>query len=350
MKGLVEKLRSRVDLNSGDIDFAVTLLLSDQVDDELKAEFLTVLHDKGESTEEIVGFIQRLMERAVDPMIDPADLPGPMVDVCGTGGDGLDFFNVSTTISFVLAAGGAVVAKHGNRSVTSTCGSADVLEELGVAIDLSPVELKESLQRFGFGFIFARKYHPAFRALAEMRKRLARQNRRTVFNLLGPLLNPARPKRQLIGVFAPHLTTLFAEVLQQLGGESAWVVHGLADDGQGMDDISISGATTVVELMDKKMNSAVLDVSWLGIARSSVGELRGGNAQENAATLEGILAGKISGPKRDMAIVNAGGGFVVAGLAQDLNNGIELAREEIDSGRALEKLRALQSYKPKVSR
>ena len=350
MKGLVEKLRGGVDLNSGDIDFAVTLLLSDQVDDELKAEFLTVLHDKGESTEEIVGFIQRLMERAVDPMIDPADLPGPMVDVCGTGGDGLDFFNVSTTISFVLAAGGAVVAKHGNRSVTSTCGSADVLEELGVAIDLSPVELKESLQRFGFGFIFARKYHPAFRALAEMRKRLARQNRRTVFNLLGPLLNPTRPKRQLIGVFAPHLTTLFAEVLQQLGGETAWVVHGLADDGQGMDDISISGATTVAELVDKKMNSAVLDVSWLGIARSSVGELRGGNAQENAATLEGILAGKISGPKRDMAIVNAGGGFVVAGLAQDLNDGIELAREEIDSGRALEKLRALQSYKPKVSR
>ena len=350
MKGLVEKLRGGADLSSGDIDFAVTLLLSDQVDDELKAEFLTVLHDKGESTEEIVGFIQRLMERAVDPMIDPADLPGPMVDVCGTGGDGLDFFNVSTTISFVLAAGGAVVAKHGNRSVTSTCGSADVLEELGVAIDLSPVELKESLQRFGFGFIFARKYHPAFRALAEMRKRLARQNRRTVFNLLGPLLNPARPKRQLIGVFAPHLTTLFAGVLQQIGGESAWVVHGLADDGQGMDDISISGATTVAELVNKKMNSAVLDVSWLGIARSSVGELRGGNAQENAATLEGILSGKISGPKRDMAIVNAGGGFVVAGLAQDLNDGIELAREEIDSGRALEKLRALQSYKPKVSR
>ena len=145
------------------------------------------------------------------------------------------------------------------------------------------------------------------------------------------------------------MTTIFAEVLQQLGGESAWVVHGLADDGQGMDDISISGATTVAELVDKKMNSAVLDVSWLGIARSSVGELRGGNAQENAATLEGILAGKVTGPKRDMTIVNAGGGFVVAGLARDLKGGIDLAREEIDSGRALEKLRALQSYKPKIS-
>jgi anthranilate phosphoribosyltransferase len=349
MKGLVEKLRSGNDLNSSDIDFAVTLLLSDQVDDELKAEFLTVLHDKGESAEEIVGFVQRLMERAVDPMIDPADLPGPMLDVCGTGGDGLDFFNVSTTISFVLAAGGAVVAKHGNRSVTSTCGSADVLEELGVAIDLSPIDLKESLQRFGFGFIFARKYHPAFRALADMRKRLARQNRRTVFNLLGPLLNPARPKRQLIGVFAPYLTTIFAEALQQLGGESAWVVHGLAEESRGMDDISISGATTVAELVDKRVNPAVMDVSWLGITRADVNELRGGNARENAATLEGILAGKISGPKRDMAIVNAAGGFVVAGLARDLKDGIDLAREEIDSGRALERLRGLQNYKPKVS-
>jgi anthranilate phosphoribosyltransferase len=349
MKALIEKLRGDNNLNSGDIDFAVTLLLSDQVDDELKAEFLTVLHDKGESAEEIVGFVQRLMERAVDPMIDPADLPGPMIDVCGTGGDGLDFFNVSTTISFVLAAGGAVVAKHGNRSVTSTCGSADVLEELGVAIDLSPIELKESLQRFGFGFIFARKYHPAFRALADMRKRLARQNRRTVFNLLGPLLNPVRPRRQLVGVFAPYLTTIFAEVLQQLGGESAWVVHGLAEEGQGMDDISISGATTVAELVDKRVNPAVMDVSWLGIARASVNELRGGNAPENAATLEGILAGKVTGPKRDMTIVNAAAGFVVAGLARDLKGGIDLAREEIDSGRALEKLRGLQNYKAKVS-
>ena len=350
MKALVEKLRGGVDLNSGDIDFAVTLLLSDQVDDELKAEFLTVLHDKGESAEEIVGFVQRLMERAVDPMIDPADLSGPMIDVCGTGGDGLDFFNVSTTIMFVLAAGGAVVVKHGNRSVTSTCGSADVLEELGVPIDLASEDLRECVKRHGLGFIFARKYHPAFRALAEMRKRLAQQNRRTVFNLLGPLLNPARPSRQLIGVFAPRLTTIFAEVLRQLERERAWVVHGLAEDGHGMDDISISGATTVAELIDKKVNSAVLDVSWLGIARSSTAELRGGDAKENAVTLEGILARKITGPKRDMTIVNAGGGFVVAGLARDLKDGIELAQEEIDSNRALEKLRALQNYEPKVSR
>src|SRR2546425_876184 len=253
MKALIEKLRSGLDLNSGDIDYAVTLLLSDHANDELKAEFLTALHHKGESADEIVGFIRPLMERAVNPLIDPADLPGPVIDVCGTGGDGLDFFNVSTTIMFVLAAGGAVVVKHGNRGVTSTCGSADVLEGLRVPIHLAPKELRECVKRHGLGFIFARQYHPAFRALAEMRKRLARQNTRTVFNLLGPLLNPARPSRQLIGVFAPQFTSIFAEVLRQLGRERAWVVHGLGEDGVGMDDISISGATTVAELGNGKV-------------------------------------------------------------------------------------------------
>lgn len=345
MKSLVEKLRNGIDLTSSDVDLAVAQLLSDQVDDELKAEFLTVLHKKGESAEEIVAFVKQLMKRAVDPMIDPKQLPGPMIDICGTGGDGFDFFNVSTTAMFVVAAGGAVVVKHGNRRVTSSCGSADVLEQLGADIDLTPEQLHESLKRHSLGFVFARSYHPAFRALADMRQRLARKNQRTVFNLLGPLLNPARPSRQLIGVFDPRLTGIFAEALRQLEREHAWVVHGLGDNGAGMDDISISGATTIAELNDGKVNSAILDVSWLGIPRASVDELRGGDARENAATIDGILSGKISGAKRDMTIVNAAGGFVVAGLAKDLKEGIDLAREELDSGRALEKLRALQNFK-----
>ena len=344
MKALIEKLRNGIDLNSGEVDLAVAQLLSDQIDDELKAEFLTILHKKGETAEEIVAFVKQLMKRAVDPMIDPAQLPGPMIDICGTGGDGLDFFNVSTTAMFVVAAGGAVVVEHGNRRVTSSCGSADVLEQLGIAIDLAPEQLQESLKRNGLGFVFARSYHPAFRALAQMRERLARQNMRTVFNLLGPLLNPARPARQLIGVFDPRLTGIFAEALRQLERERAWVVHGLGDNGAGMDDISISGATTVAELADGKVSSAILDVSWLGIPRAAVGELQGGDARENAATIDGILSGKISGAKRDMTIVNAAGGFVVAGLARDLKEGIDLAREEIDSGRGLEKLRALQNF------
>ena len=342
-------MRNGSDLSSDDVALGLAQLLSDQVDDELKAEFLTVLHQKGESAEEIVAFVKQLMKRTIDPMIDPAEMTGPMIDICGTGGDGFDFFNVSTTAMFIVAAGGAVVVKHGNRRVTSSCGSADVLEELGVEIDLTPAQLNETLKRNGLGFAFARKYHPAFRALAEMRERLARKNQRTVFNILGPLLNPARPARQLIGVFDPRLTGLFAEALRQLERERAWVVHGLGDNGAGMDDISICGATTVAELDDGKVSSAILDVSWLGIPRAAVADLQGGNAKQNGETIEGILSAKISGAKRDMTIVNAAGGFVVAGLAKDLKEGIDLAREELDSGRALEKLRALQDFGAKTS-
>ena len=347
MRMLIEKLQAGIDLSPDDIGYGVAVLLSPTAPDDMKAQFLTALHRKGESAEEIAGFARQLMNRAVDPALGTEKMAGPIIDVCGTGGDGLDLFNVSTTIMFVLAAGGAVVVKHGNRAVTSSCGSADVLEELGVVIKLSPDDLKECVERYGLGFVFAREYHPAFRALAEMRARLARQKTRTVFNLLGPLLNPARPRRQLIGVFSPRLTTIFAEVLRQLGRDRAWVVHGLGEDGTGMDDISISGATTITELIDGRVTSAVLDVSWLGIPRAGVAELRGGNASENAATLEGILSQKITGPKRDMVIANAGGGFVVAGLASDLKDGMGLAREQIESGRALEKLRALQNYKPR---
>src|SRR5207302_3888052 len=281
---LTEKLRNELDLNSAEIGDAVTLLLTSEVDDQVKAEFLTALHKKGETAEEIAAFVRALMKRAVDPMIAPADMPGPMVDVCGTGGDGLDLFNVSTTVAFVVAAGGAVVVKHGNRRVTSSCGSADVLEQLGIDIDLAPERLNEILKRHGLGFLFARSYHPAFRALADMRQRLAKKNQRTVFNLLGPLLNPARPSRQLIGVFDPRLTGIFAEALRQLEREHAWVVHGLGDNGAGMDDISISGATTIAELIDGKVNSAVLDVSWLGVARAPVSDLQGGDARANAET------------------------------------------------------------------
>jgi anthranilate phosphoribosyltransferase len=350
MKALIEKLHAGMDLSSDDIRSAVALLLSSTTPDETKTQFLSTLHEKGESAEEIAGFARQLMDLAIDPALDMEKIAGPVIDVCGTGGDGLDLFNVSTTIMFVLAAGGAVVVKHGNRAVTSRCGSADVLEELGVAINLAPDDLKRCVETNGLGFIFAREYHPAFRAVAEMRARLARQNKPTIFNLLGPLLNPARPKRQLVGVFAPNLTTVFAEVLAQMGRVRAWIVHGLGEDGVGIDDISISGATTIAELAEDKITSAVLDVSWLGIPRAGVADLQGGDARESAATLEGILAGKITGAKRDMAVANAGAGFVVAGLAYDLKDGIKLAREQIESGRALEKLRALQNYKPRSAR
>jgi anthranilate phosphoribosyltransferase len=345
MKALIERLNAGIDLNSGDIGVAVALLLSDTTEDEVKADFLAALHRKGESVEEIVGFVQQLINRAVDPAIDPKKLAGPMIDVCGTGGDGLDLFNVSTTIMFVLAAGGAVVVKHGNRSVTSRCGSADVLEALGVPFDLPPAHLRECVERLGLCFIFARNYHPAYRVIAEVRKRLARENIPTVFSLLGPLLNPTRPARQLIGVYSQRLTNVFADVLRRLGRERAWVVHGLTDGGDGMDDISTSGATILAELLQGKVISGVIDSRWLNIPPGALDDLRGGDASENAAYLEGILSGEVKGAKRDLTLVNAAGGFVVAGLARDMSDGIGMAREQIDSGRALEKLRGFQQFR-----
>lgn len=349
MQALTEKVRAGRDLDSGDIAYAVSVLLSDQVADEVKANFLIALHRKGETADELLAFTRSLMDRAVDPQIDPAQLPGPLLDVCGTGGDGFDSFNVSTTIMFIIAAGGVVVVKHGSRSVTGSCGSADVLEKLGVQIHLTPQELRECVSRFELGFIFARQFHPVFETVAAMRKRLSGERTRTVFSLLGPLLNPARPARQFLGVFEPRLTSVMAEALRQLGRERALVVHGTTKDGRGMDDISTNGVTIVADLSNGRVSSAVMDTRWLGVEESSLADLAGGGAQSNAAILEGILSGEVTGAKRDLAVVNAAAGFVVAGRVRDMNEGIGLAREQLDSGRALEKLRALQTYSAKSS-
>jgi len=341
MISLIEKIRAGNDLSAFDVQEAAAFLLSDSIEAKTKADFLTALHDKGESASEIASFVRVLLERAVPLEIE---VDGPIVDVCGTGGDGIDLFNVSTAITFVLAAGGATVVKHGNRGVTSRSGSADVLEALGVAIDLEPDDLRECIKRLGCGFVFARTYHPAFRALAEMRLRLARRQQRTIFNLLGPLLNPARPKRQLIGVFSPDLTMLFADVLRRLDCERAWIVSGTAVDSLTMDDVSTIGPTVIAEVNSGKITSAVLDTRWLGIPQATLPELTGGDARTNAETIVQILGGGETGPKHDLVIANAAAGFVVSGLASEMNGGIAMAREQIESGRALEKLKALQNF------
>jgi anthranilate phosphoribosyltransferase len=343
MIALIEKIRGGNDLSAFDVQEAVAFLLSDSIEAKTKADFLTALHEKGESASEIASFVRVLLERAVPLEIDGAG--GPIIDVCGTGGDGIDLFNVSTAITFILAAGGATVVKHGNRRVTSRSGSADVLEALGIAIDLEPEDLSECVKRLGCGFVYARTYHPAFRAMAKMRLRLARKHQRTIFNLLGPLLNPARPKRQLIGVFSPNLTTLFAEVLRQLDCERAWIVSGTAVDTLTLDDVSTIGPTSVAELDSGKITSAVLDTRWLGIPQATLPDLIGGDAAANAETITQILSGSETGPKRDLAVANAAAGFVVSGLANEMKSGIAMAREQIESGRALAKLKALQNFR-----
>ncbi len=344
MEALIARVRAGRELGAAEVKEALTMLLSETIAPEAKEQFLVALHQKGETASEMANFVRVLLERAVPLELEEGDVSGPMIDVCGSGGDGINLFNVSTAVMFVLAAGGATVVKHGNRSVTSRCGSADVLEALGIPFNLEPAQLRECIREVGLGFVYARVYHPAFRALAAMRQKLAKQNQRTIFNLIGPLLNPARPPRQLLGVFSARWTMPIADVLRQLGAKRAWVVNGTVDQDQSLDDVSTLGPTAIAELQNGRVSSAVLDTRWLGIAPASLSELVGDDARTNSAIILGILHGTENQARRDLVAVNAGAGFVVAGLARDMNEGIALAREQLDSKRALAKLQALQNY------
>ena len=338
---LTEVLTRRENLSSAQIDAAVAALTDATVPDAAKADFLRALRAKGETPAEIAGFAHALLARAVDPAIDPARLPGPLLDVCGTGGDQLGLFNVSTTAALLLAAGGVAVVKHGNRAVTSKSGGADVLAALGVPLDLPPAGLRRSLETTRFGFLFAPHYHPAFKAVGPVRRQLAAEGIGTIFNLLGPLLNPARPDYQLVGIFSPDLTHPYAEVLQRLGRRSAWVVHGAG----GMDELSTFGETQISRFEDGgEIRDAVLAPEDAGLARTAdLAILRGGNAQENARILVGILAGEITDGRCDLVLLNAAAGFVVTRLAENLAAGVERARATIRKGNALRVLHALQA-------
>ena len=258
-----------------------------------------------------------------------------MIDVCGTGGDQLHLFNVSTTVAFVLAGGGATVVKHGNRAVTSKSGGADVLAALGVPLDLPPPALRHSLETTGFGFLFAPQYHPAFAAIGPVRRQLAAEGIGTIFNLLGPLLNPTRPGHQLVGIFTAGLTETYAEVLRQLGRRSVWVVHGAG----GMDELSLLGENRVSRFdlcHGSETIHETITPEQAGLPRlDTLDSLLGGTAEENARVLTGILSGQTGGARRDIVLFNAAAGFVVAGLATDLPAGVERARTSIATGRAL---------------
>lgn len=341
---LISALQARAPLSGEAVELAAGFLLDPEADVALKADFLRALSAKGETNEEIAAFAQAFLARAVDPGLEPASMPGPLLDCCGTGGDKLDLFNISTTAMFVLAAGGVCVVKHGNRSITSKCGGADVLESLGVRIDLPPADFKRCVQTVGCGFMFAPFYHPAFKAVAPVRKALAAEGVATIFNLLGPILNPARPAHQLVGVFLKSALPKFAGVLQQLGRRRAWAVHGSVGGDLGMDELSTLGPTDVVAVEDGAICSRVIDPVALGFAPAPLTSLRGGDCETNAQILLDVLSGA-PGPKRDIVILNAAAGFVVAELAPDLSTGLALAAEVIDSGRALAKLKALRDFR-----
>jgi anthranilate phosphoribosyltransferase len=344
MHDLIDHLHHRLDLDNSQIEAAVAALVDTGVDDGAKAAFLQALRAKGETAQEIAGFVAALLRRAVSPGIDPGHLPGPMIDVCGTGGDRMELFNVSTTTMFVLAAGGAAVVKHGNRGITSKSGGADVLEALGIRIDLPPAALRECIAATGIGFIFAPAYHPAFKVIGPVRKALAAQGVATIFNILGPLINPAEPPYQLAGIFSEALLPKYAEVLGLLGRKRAWAVHGSGGPGAGVDELSTLGVNHYCEVRDGVISSHTLHAESLGFRRAEIGDLRGGDRAENAHILTGILSGQIRGPKREVVLLNAAAGFVVAGLAPDLSQGLIHAGQQIESGRALAALKGVQEF------
>ena len=344
MDSLIKSVEAGDELNSEHIAVAADFLLDESSSIEKKVRFLKGLSAKGETPSEIAGFVECFLERAVDPGTTGMQFDGPTIDVCGTGGDKLNLFNVSTTSMFVIAAGGATVVKHGNRGITSKSGGADVLEALGIRLDISPEIFQKCLKDAGVGFLFAQMYHPAFKAVAPVRAELATEGIRTIFNLIGPLLNPVRPQCQLIGVCDDALGPVFAEILQRLGRESAWIVNGRTADGRPVDEMSLMGETEVFKagsyqnLMDETVRP-----EDFGLSACSEEDLKGGDAQENATILVDILSGKESGAKRDMVLLNAGAGLACAGLVDDVAGGVAMAAKLIDSGQALERLRKLQS-------
>lgn len=324
------------DLSPSEMKAAMDSILEGQVSPTQIAAFMVALRMKGESAVEIASAAASLRRhcKAIQPNVE-----GPLLDTCGTGGDGLHTFNISTAAAIVAAAAGVSVAKHGNRAVSSKAGSADVLEALGVRIDLSPSEVERCVEHLGIGFLFAPSHHAAMRHAAPVRRELGI---RTVFNLLGPLANPASATHQVLGVFDRGRVEQLAEALGALGSQAAWVVHG---EG-GLDEVSPCGSTRVAELKNGVVRSFELVPSDFGLAPAAPERLRGGDAARNAEIIRDVLAGK-SGSPRSAVVINAAAGLCVTGIADGPKDGAARAAEAIDSGRALGLLdRWVQHTKP----
>ena len=327
---LTEQLRTGTDLTAEHITEAVEQMTAETVTPEAKANFLTALAKKGESAEELAAFAGELRARATAVPLDDSIRAGTILDVCGTGGDGLNTFNISTT-----------VAKHGNRAITSKSGSADVLTALGIPTDLSPTDAAASMAEHGFAFLFAPLYHPAFKHIGPARKLCAERGQRTLFNFLGPLLNPAKPTAQLIGVPRAELTEPMAKVLQSLGIARGMVVSGCAGDGR-MDELSTLGDNTIAEFyQDRGFATATLSPADLPLGPATLDDLAGGDADTNAGIIRSILAGETQGPKREAVLLNTGAALFVANAADSISAGMDLAATVIDDGRATAKLAAL---------
>jgi len=332
IQGIIARLLERTDLTEDESASAMTWVMEGQATPAQIAALLVALRMKGETPEEITGFARVMRDKAVP--LKPQRRP--LADTCGTGGDRVKTFNVSTAAAFVVAGVGVAVAKHGNRSVTSKCGSADVLEALEVAIEMEPADVARCIDEVGIGFMFAPRFHPAMKHAAPVRRELGA---RTVFNLLGPLTNPARATAQVVGVPGPQWAAPLAQVLAKLGVNRAFVVHGAC----GVDEISISSETLIHEVCDGAIREYSIAPEDFAMRRAEPEAVSGGGAAENARTLLCILEGE-PGPKRDIVLLNAAAAIVAADKAADLAQGIEVAAEAIDSGAALARLKQLQAF------
>jgi len=326
IKEALRKLADKKGLSRAEAYETMNDIMTGQASDSAISGFLMALRVKGESPEEIAGCAQSMREKSVRIQTKHKDV----IDTCGTGGDASGTFNISTTAAIIASAAGAVVAKHGNRAVSSRCGSADVLRALGVNIDIPPEKVSRVLDDVGITFLFAPMMHQAMKYAAGVRKDLGI---RTIFNILGPLTNPAGARRHLMGVFHPALTEIMAAVLQQLGTDHALVVHG---EG-GFDELTTLGTSKVSELRNGEVRTYTLHPSDVGVEVTSMEGLKGGDAEENAALTRRILEGH-NGASREIALLNAGAGIFVAGKTSSIKEGIAMARQVIDSGKAKKKL------------
>ena len=348
IESLTEQLRAAQALSRDQVREAISALTEERVSVESKADFLAALAVKGETVEEIAAFARELRERSIPPPLDAETRAREILDVCGTGGDRQNTFNISTAVALVAAAAGVTVAKHGNRAITSHSGSADVMEALGLRIDLEPAEAARSLRERGFAFFFAPKYHPAFKHIGPARKLCAERGQRTIFNVLGPVLNPARPSAQLVGVPGPQLCVPIARVLQSLGVRRGMVVCGAVSDGAPardgvfLDELSTLGETTVAEFyQDRAFAASTMGAENFPVQRATLADLRGGDREASAATVRALLDGRERGPKRDAVLLNTAAALFVAGRAPSISEGWELAAKVIDSGAASAKLAEL---------
>lgn len=331
LKEAIALLVERLDLSENQMMSCISEIMEGKATDAQISSFLTALRMKGETVEEITGAAKAMRAKSMK-----IKSPEGAIDTCGTGGDGIGTFNISTASAFIVASVGIPVAKHGNRSVSSKSGSADVLEALGVKIDIPPDKVERCLFETNFAFLFAPLFHPAMRFVAQARRDMGI---RTIFNILGPITNPADTKSQIIGIFSPHLTEIIARVLLRLGSRAAMVVHGI----DGIDEITLSGKTQVSELKGGEVNTYYISPDEFGLKISPIESVIGGSKELNAEIILSVFEGA-KGPHRDVVVLNASAGMYIAGKTKNILEGINIAQDAIDSKKALKKLKEVVSF------